>query len=130
MSSSGLPDEVRAFIRKNISSIEQLEILLHLYEIAPTLKSAEQIAKTLYLSPESAARQLQYFRERGLVVTSPTDPSQCGIESKVTEIGRAVGALQQMYRERRVSVINEIFSNPISTIQTFADAFIIGKKKE
>jgi hypothetical protein len=129
MSSSGLPEEVRAFIRQNISSIEQLEILLHLYEIAPQQKTAEQIAQSLYLSPESTARQLVYFREKGLVTESSGPKPSYSLESKESNTGRSIGALALTYRERRVSVINEIFSNPISTIQTFADAFIINKKK-
>jgi hypothetical protein len=126
----GLPEEVREFIRLYVSSIEQLEILLHLHAIAPREESSDSIARALYLSPESTARQLAYFREKGLVAMSGSTPALYKIETKDSRGGQRIQSLAQCYRERRVSVINEIFSNPISTIQSFADAFIINKKKQ
>ena len=130
MSNSGIPEEVRTFIRQHVSSIEQLEILLHLYETSPTRKSASEIAEKLYLSPESTARTLTSFRDKKIVSATQGMPELYCVDSRTSDVGRSIEQLAKMYRERRVSVINEIFSNPISTIQTFADAFIIGKKKE
>jgi hypothetical protein len=126
----GLPEEVREFIRLYVSSIEQLEILLYLHGIAPREESGESIARALYLSPESTARQLTHFREKGLVAMSGSTPPLFKIDAKDSLAGQRIQSLAQSYRERRVSVINEIFSNPISTIQSFADAFIINKKKQ
>jgi hypothetical protein len=38
-----------------------------------------------------------------------------------------LSALETLYRERRVAIISEIHSNPISKVRTFADAFRLRK---
>ena len=38
-----------------------------------------------------------------------------------------IALLEELYRERRVAVISEIHSTPISKVQTFADAFRLRK---
>ncbi len=129
MSNGGLPDEVRQFIRQNITSIEQLEILIHLYYISPKAETSEAISSALYLSAESTARQLTHYSEKH-IINSANDGKSYYIANKEAPIAKQIGNLATSYRERRVSVINEIYSNPISTLQSFADAFIIGKKKE
>lgn len=126
----GLPDEIRDFIRKHVSSIEQLEILTHLHQISPEMQTSDSVAHALHLSEESVARQLGHFHEKGLVTSTGGAVPRYSIESKNSATGQSIFELARLYRERRVTVINEIFSNPISTIQTFADAFIIGRKKE
>lgn len=88
------------------------------------------MASALYLSPDSVEARLNMFVEKGLVLRSGQAPTHYMLKSKESNQGRSIGELERLYRERRVSVINEIFSNPIAAIQTFADAFIIGKKKE
>jgi hypothetical protein len=123
-------ETVRIFIRDHISSVEQLEILLHLFQISPRMESVETIAKALYISTDSASKQLQRFHEHGLVAATKGATQTFGIPDQGSTTGRQIQELAQCYRERRVSVINEIFSNPISTLQTFSDAFIIGKRKE
>lgn len=130
MPEGALPDYIRKFIREHISSVEQLEILLHLFRISPRMEPSEAVAQTLYLSPESTERQLQRFSEKGLIAMQRGTPTTFGIADRFTSLGVQIEGLSKCYRERRVSVINEIFSNPISTLQSFADAFIISKKKE
>jgi hypothetical protein len=38
-----------------------------------------------------------------------------------------LGTLADLYAERRVAVISEIYSNPVSKVKTFADAFRLRK---
>lgn len=126
----GLPETTRQFLRDHVSSIEQLEILLHLYEKWPKSETSDEIARAMYLSPSSVDARLNAYAERGIVIRSGPEPWNYGLASKESGYGRQIGELAQLYKERRVTVINEIFSNPNSAIQTFADAFIIGKKRE
>ncbi len=129
MSAAGeLPEWTRQFLREHVSSIEQLEILLHLYEKWPQSETSSEVAQAVYLSPDSVRGRLNAFAEKGLVVRSGPEPWHYSLASKESGYGRQIGELAQLYKERRVSIINEIFSNPIAAIQTFADAFIIGKK--
>jgi hypothetical protein len=125
-----LPEDTRQFLREHVNSIEQLEILLRLYEIAPQSETSAELASALYLSSESIERRLNAYAEKGILVRSGPEPWHYSLASKESGYGRRIGELARLYRERRVSIINEIFSNPIAAVQTFADAFIIGKKKE
>ena len=53
-----LPEGVRHFLREYVSSVEQLEILLHLYRKSPEALTSQEVAKALYISPESVAARL------------------------------------------------------------------------
>jgi hypothetical protein len=121
VSNDGLSDSVKQFIAECIASVEQLEILLHLYATAPRPWSAEAVAKELYLAPESVERRLQEFHDKGLLEKRESDlfsfkPAKQETERTVLEVSRA-------YKERRVAVINQIFSNPQDHLRSFADAF-------
>ncbi len=127
MPADGVPEDIRQFLREYVNSIEQLEILLRLFEIAPHAETSAEMAKALYSSVESISSRLETFANKGLVNRHVPEPWHYSLASKES---RRIGELVRLYRERRVSIINEIFSNPIASVQTFADAFIIGKKKE
>jgi hypothetical protein len=126
----GLPEEVRQFLRRYVSSIDQLEILLRLYALAPEGETSEQMAKALYLAPQAVHSRLEGFVDKGILVRTADTESKKYFISKSSDVVRPIEELARLYRERRVSVINEIFSNPIDAIQTYADAFILGKKKD
>jgi hypothetical protein len=130
MPEGNIPERIRKFIRDHVSSVEQLEILQYLINISPRMETSDAIAQALYLSPESTERQLHRFYEKRLIDCQEGTPDRYGIIDKFSQTGAQLQDLSKCYRERRVSVINEIFSNPISTLQSFADAFIIKKKGE
>jgi len=129
MPQEGLSEDIRRFLRLHVNSIEQLEILLRLNAIAPQSESSAAIASALYLSPESVEARLNAYVQKGVVLRSSGSPAQYELKHD-PGIRRHIDSLAKLYRERRVSIINEIFSNPNDAIQTFADAFIIGRKKE
>ena len=125
--SDGLSDPVKRFLRETITSVEQLEILLHVYNKSAPV-TTEEVAKSLYISQEIARDRLQRFAARGLLIASADTNPTYRFNSANSELNSVVNELHRLYRERRVSLINFIYSNPSSTIQSFADAFIIGKK--
>ncbi|MDP4200168.1 MAG: hypothetical protein Q8922_14350 [Bacteroidota bacterium] len=110
--------------------MEQLEILLHLLGIAPSEASADEIAKSLYIASASASARLETFKASGLVLATSGATPRYRLPPPGTAAHERIMELSRIYRERRVSVINFIFSNPIATIQSFADAFIVRKKEE
>lgn len=121
VSNEGLSDSVKQFIAEFLASVEQLEVLLHLYATAPRPWSAAAIAKDLYVAPESVQRRLEEFHEKGLFEKREGDlytfkPVRQDAERTVHELSLA-------YKERRVAVINQIFSNPQDHLRSFADAF-------
>ncbi|HET6513462.1 MAG TPA: hypothetical protein VFH43_14820 [Candidatus Kapabacteria bacterium] len=121
MSSEGLSDNVKQFIAEFISSVEQLEILLFLFGASPRGGTAESIAKDLYVAPESVQRRLVEFTEKGLLRKQEGELYTFSPEKK--ELDRTVHELSLAYKERRVAVINQIFSNPQDHLRSFADAF-------
>jgi predicted DNA-binding transcriptional regulator len=124
-----LSDPVQQFLRESISSVEQLEILIHLLHAGPEGQNAAEVAKSLYVSDTIAADRLATFAQKGLLKALPGDPPRHCVDAANSELLRLLDEIERAYRERRVSLINFIYSAPSSTIQSFADAFIIGKKK-
>ena len=119
--SEGLSDNVKQFIAECIASVEQLEVLLHLYASAPRPRSAEAIAKDLYVAPESVQRRLVEFHEKGLL--EKREGELYAFKPEGQDADRTVHELSLAYKERRVAVINQISSNPQDHLRSFADAF-------
>ena len=129
MRGGDLPEPVNRFIVEYLDSAEQLEILLLLFRHSERDWSAEGVARELRISPLSSAERLEEFAREGLLVRGeggagyrfgPRDPS----------LVDAVRGLVAAYAERRVTVINLIFSKPVDKIRTFADAFRLRKEDD
>lgn len=108
-------------------SVEQLEILLLLRAHRGRDWSAEEIAKELRIAALSAANRLLDLAGRGLLVEA--SPGRFRYEPNDQALGAAVEGLAKVYPERRVSVIEIIFSKPNDVIRTFADAFKLRRDK-
>ena len=121
MSNEGLSEDIKQFIAECIGSVEQLEILLHLYSTAPRPWSAEAIAKDLYVAPESVTRRLEEFHQKELL--EKREGELYAFRPKRENAERTVRDLSFAYKERRVAVINQIFSTPQDHLKSFSDAF-------
>ena len=113
------PDLMR-FIRRNISSVEQLEILLLLFEEPEREWSAEGISEHLRSSLTSVTKRLGDLERRQLVERTS------GETYRYRPSTRAEGVLKLMrdeYHIRPTRVIDAIFSVPGEAISSFADAF-------
>jgi hypothetical protein len=120
---SGLPEAVRRFIVDHIDSVEQLEILLLLYQQQGRTWSAEAVARELRIAAISAGERLEDLVRTGLLAREDGDPVEYRYTPGNSTLDAAVGGLATAYSERRVTVINLIFSKPVDRIRTFADAF-------
>lgn len=126
----GLSDDIKGFIAEHIRSVEQLEILLFLQRNNSREWSAEDISRELYISPESAADRLADFQTRGFLVMHGSPAPLYRYQPRITSLDRLLRDLATEYELRRVRVINQIFSNPLDHIRTFADAFKFRKDEE
>jgi hypothetical protein len=127
----GITEDVRAFIAEYIDSVEQLEILLLLRRTAPKEWSATAVSQELYISPESAARRLEEFHRAGICSMKQASPEPLyWYNPNLREMDMTIGRLASTYEERRVRVINLIFSRPVDHIRSFADAFRIRKNED
>ena len=123
---SRIPEDVRRFLLQCIDSVEQLEVLLHLYRTPEQSWSADSIALALYSNPASIARRLAGLHSNGLL--TQTSSSDYRYQPKTGELDLTVSQLAETYRQRRVAVITVIASKPMENVRAFSEAFRLRRK--
>ena len=123
-----LPVEVKQFIDRQIESLAQLETLLLLRQAPERTMTAAEIAKAMYVPPESSLAVLKDLERRGMVKPMAAADPRYLYQPADEATAKIIDALAQLYDERRVAVISQIYSKPTSKVQTFADAFRLGKE--
>jgi hypothetical protein len=88
------------------------------------------VARELRIAPISAGERLEEFVRGGLLSRTGGTPLEYRYAPASTKLDTAVDGLARAYTERRVSVINFIFSKPVDKIRTFADAFRLRKEDD
>lgn len=123
MADDGISDEIKAFIAEYFNSVEQLEVLLLVLRTAPREWTDTELSKELYISPEAAADRLLYFHNLGFLVVSEHAERSYRYQPTNSRLDRLTRGLEEAYNQRRVRIINLIYSNPLDRIRSFADAF-------
>jgi hypothetical protein len=127
--SDEFPEDVRLFIADHINSVAEVEVLLLLKGQPERQWSADEVSKALYTTPEMAATQLAELQGRGLLAAPEGTPPRYQYRPGSEELHRLVSRLEEIYQQRRVSVITQIYSKPVDRVRTFADAFRLRKEK-
>lgn len=128
MVDSGLPNETHEFLVKNIDSLEELEVLLLLRSDPSRRWSVADVNERIRSSQSSVGNRLKKLMGSGFAnsedngVTYQYSPRDGSMDARVKQ-------LAEVYRERRMKVIEAIFSKPLREIQSFSDAFKIRSKK-
>lgn len=123
----GISPEVRAFIAGQIESVVQLEMLLLLHADPMRAWSPDELAKELRIEPAWASAQLLLLAQRGLLSVADSTGVAYRYGPNTPELAQAVDGLAKAYTDRRVTVISLIYSKPVDTLKTFADAFRLRK---
>ena len=124
-----LPPDVHQFVSEYVQSISQLELLLLLHRNAEKSWSVAEATKELYTSVSMTEPLLENLRGIGLVSLLEGSERRYRYAPKSTELDRLVGDLDQLYAERRVTIINSIYSGPWRKLQNVADAFRFRNKE-
>lgn len=103
--------EVRSFLRDNIQSVWQLDLLIALMNIKQPI-DANKLSRLLYSSPSSIESGLNKFVKAGIVQEYQGKPSRFEYAPASEEKRRTIENTAKAYAVRRVDVINLIFSNP------------------
>ncbi len=103
--------EVRSFIRENIQSVWQLDLLIALMNLKEPIDST-MLARLLYSSTSAIDSALQKFVKTGIVTEFSGKPSTFAYAPATDEKRKLIEATAKTYAVRRVDVINLIFSNP------------------
>lgn len=103
--------EVRGFLRDNIQSVWQLDLLIALMNIKHPV-DANTLARLLYSSPGAIEAALQKFVKSGFVKEIPGKTCTYFYSPALDEKRKVIEETAKTYAIRRVDVINLIFSNP------------------
>jgi hypothetical protein len=113
----------RSFVRNNVASVEQVDVLLLLQGDPRASWTIADLSASLSSSCTSIARRLAILCERGLA--ERTDEGRFRYLSG--EIHDAlVNELRREYGLRPTSVIELIYSKRTSALESFSDAFLLG----
>lgn len=123
------PTEIEQFISNHISSVEQLEVLLLLFRSPDTYWGVDAIGHQLSLPLDIVGSRVRELRRTGLVREGQTG-AVYRFDAADPERVRMVELIAREYREKRIAVINAIYSANLTRLRTFADAFKIGNRKE
>ncbi|MEW6612666.1 MAG: hypothetical protein ACOY5C_09520 [Pseudomonadota bacterium] len=129
MTYEDIPQEIKDFIVKHINSVEQLEILLLLQGSPAREWSARDVAQELRSDTHSVAARMADLHARGFLHSQETPVPTYRFNPANAQEAQLVAKLASVYAQRRMAVINLIFSKPIDKIRVFADAFNLRKDK-
>jgi hypothetical protein len=106
---SEISTSVANFIRDNVTSVWQLELLLFLRG-SNSAMTPTQIADALYMSPEAMAGCLIHFQNRGIARQSESLLGAYRYAPVSAELEAVIDETAQTYANRRVAIVNLIFS--------------------
>jgi hypothetical protein len=121
MEASGISPDIEEFIRRSIHSAEQLEILLLLHA-EKRAWTPEQVNAHIRSSLDSVKKRLAQLVALELAKLSD-DASAICYAPKTEALDSLVNRLASSYHERRIRILELIYSKPIDPLQTFSDAF-------
>lgn len=125
-----IPEKVRLFIRDYIQSVEQLEILLLLYQHPDKEWTPNAVSKEIRSTPISTAKRLSDLKAARLVDEKSGSEKVYTYRPATAELSKQIAELADTYATMRVTVIDLIFSKPVDKIRTFADAFKLREDKD
>ena len=122
MSRDEIPRHVRDFIARNLTAVEELDVLLLLRAVPDKDWTLEDVRRALTTSVESAELRAEHLVRAGLVRRSE-EGSSYRYAPRDSETARTIDDLAEAYAKRRVSVIGLIFAGPSDSVRSFSDAF-------
>jgi hypothetical protein len=125
MTEAQLPERLREFITRHISSIAQLEALLLLRRDPELEWSADMVARRLYASEQVAAEVLSRLHTDGFLTHAG---GLYRYRNDTTEQTELVGLLEVAY-SRHLIPVTELIHTKTRSIREFADAFKFRKDR-
>ncbi len=120
-----LDPSVHSFLHGAVRSVSALELLIFLRGHPGRTWRADELVRELRSSATAVGNALTAFEAAGLVRVDAQE--DFAYRPVAPELDRLVEKLQTLYREKRIAVINAIFSQPGDPLRDFADAFRLKK---
>jgi hypothetical protein len=122
--------QVKAFIAAHIQSVVQLEVLLLLYDHAQENWTAARVAQALRVDKTWVEAQLANLAASGFLSRKNGRAPTYRYAPRAPELHEDVRRLVWTYAERRVTVINMIYSKTPDHLRAFTEAFKLKQRKE
>lgn len=120
-------EEIKKFILDNITSIEQISILLLLQQDPQKKWTTAKISEELRSADLAIKKRLEDLYSAG-VLTKPME-AEFAYGPASEKMKSLVANLIEVYQKRPTWVIDLIYSRPIDAIQAFSEAFKIRREK-
>jgi hypothetical protein len=127
MQGEGIPEDVKQFIYRHISSMMQLEVLLYLFNHSSQAWSVTALVREFRVDPYWLENELEDLCSEGLLKTATSPERTYRYEPSSSDQEHALQGLAKAYADRRVTVTSLIYSKPVDNIRVFADAFKLRK---
>lgn len=128
MADGEITTEIQSFIARHIESVEKLEILLTLHREPDKAWSVQEVYQKRQSSLPWIARNLRDLNAQGFLQREANDCFRYAPIS--SDLNEQLVALDMAYQNRRIKVIELIFSKSTDDLRKFADAFRIRKENE
>lgn len=125
---------VRTLLRDRVQDFDALEVLMLLSGEPTRTWTAAEVARQLTIKPAVAEAALVELGRRGLA-GAPAELGRFIFQPDSPETADAVERLARAYRSARLDVMKAMSDNAIARMRTktmhlFADAFVVGSKKD
>jgi hypothetical protein len=115
--------QVDRFVLEQIDSVPHLEALLLLFNSQPKAWSTDEMAKSLYVRNEVAAKILDSLLHLNLIAISPNQPELFFYSPDDEAQNRLLSEVDAVYRKEVVRISSMIHSKASAGVRDFARAF-------
>ena len=129
MSEKAFSEELERFIAAEITSLEQLEILLLLSGNPHKWWTAVGVYEVIKSSVQSVLDRLNEMVDRGILRKEADNEVRFQFKPTNDAVWNITSELRDAYKERSVKVVQAIYSKPPDAVQEFARAFRVRKEK-
>lgn len=128
MKDAGLPDAIRHFISTHVKSVASLETLLLLRSYPGKSWTSDELAQEMRTNPFHAGTLLDELISCNLVILQKiNDKNIYTLKTDDAVMNSLLEQLADVYKQRRLHLINEIYLQPVDKLRTLADSFKIRK---
>jgi hypothetical protein len=121
-----IPGPVEQFIKANIDSVDELEILRLLTENLPAPLSSTFLSTKLGLPISELEQHLTSLSSKGFIEIT-AEPLTCNLSSQPVEVVQQLRLLITTYQERPVSLIRMVYEKK-KQLRLFSEAFRLKKE--
>lgn len=125
MSNGEITKEIEHFIRDNIHSFEQLEVLLLVAGAPQKEWTAIEVSEKLYRQADSVASRLEDLRTRGILSVREHSGQLFYHYVPTAQLDDVIQSVESAYQVRKDAIIRLIFDRPPDSLKVFSDAFRI-----